>query len=99
MAEPVKEILVSEPPPVLVKYLLESNEARRMTFFLLGDREKGFVPNAEMFKKFQQQLHAALQSEDHPIIVSHPFVRVLQVDIPKGACVVLNDTQLRIRVK
>ena len=68
--------------------ILNNPNAKRLTFFMLGDRHKGFIPPAKMFSEFRKTLDEALASPEDRVVLSHPFVSVLQVDLPEGPVIV-----------
>jgi hypothetical protein len=70
--------------------VLDNPHAKRLTMFQLGDRKMGFMPPPKMTKDFRALLEQAMASEHLSVVmtVSHPFVSVLQVDLPEGPVVV-----------
>jgi hypothetical protein len=86
------------PPPVKVielqaqhgkfELVLDNPNAKRLTIFMLGDRKRAFIPPSKWFQDFRQMLTEALTSPENRVMVTHPMVSVLQVDLPAGPVVV-----------
>jgi hypothetical protein len=68
--------------------VLDNPNAKRLTIFMLGDRKRGFLPPQRWVDDFRQTLAKALESKEDRVIVTHPLISVLQVDLPEGPLVV-----------
>jgi hypothetical protein len=76
--------------------VLDNPHAKRLTILMLGDRHKGFIPPPKMFTEFQEKLDAALAEPGDRVVLSHPFVSALQVDLPEGPVVVTSPAPKRV---
>ena len=68
--------------------ILNNPHAKRLTIIMLGDRHKGFIPPPRMFDEFREKLEAAMAEPGDRVVLSHPFVSALQIDLPEGPVVV-----------
>lgn len=69
--------------------ILNNPNAKRLTFLMVGDRQRGFIPSAKMFNEAAEKIDAALTSNSKgPILITHPFISVMQVDLPEGPVLV-----------
>ena len=88
-----QRVILAGAKPILVKYKLKIPKGKRVTFFLLGSVERGFIPPRKMLMEFSDNLKKALNSLDHPIIITHPFLTVMQVDLPKDSYVYVGSQE------
>ena len=91
-----KKIIVSDPPPFLREIIMESDQERVITFFLLGDREKGWVPPRKYVEAFRRKLARALKSKEDTIVIHDNFLRVIQVKVSKGKICVMDEHKVEI---
>jgi len=65
--------------------VLDNPNAKRLTIFMLGDRQNGWIPPLKLVHEFKEMLAEAMESDGNRVVVSaHPFISVLQVDLPEG---------------
>ena len=60
----------------------------------LGSEDKGFIPSKKMFDQFKVALQDAIDKKGDvgSVLLTHPFARFKEVEIPDGAKVVcVND--------
>ena len=83
-------ILGEEKSVLLTEHTCTAETPLVITFFMLGDRAKGFIPSKQMFDEFRKQLAEVMDPghKDPRILITHNFVSVMQVTIPQGAVAV-----------
>ena len=67
--------------------VLDNPNANRLTIFMLGDRHRGWMPPPRMLDEFIEALDKALKG-DRILVINHPFVSTLQLDLPEGPVLV-----------
>lgn len=78
---------------VLVEQTVDNPEDTLLTVFMLGDRKKGYIVSDQMRQDFAQSLQEALNSPNPKFVITHPFVSVIQIMMPKGQILITNEIE------
>jgi len=87
----VKKVIEIENAGPVVEMVIDNENDSHLTLIKLGDKNKGWIPSAAMFKQFRTMLERAIESPDakSKIVFTHAFVDIVKLELPKGKVMVI----------
>lgn len=91
MADTPKKVVEIENLGPVAKLVIDNEDDTTLTIIKLGDKNKGWIPSAKMFREWRMALNEAIAAPEAKtrIVFSHAFVEIKQVPIPKGKVIVV----------